>query len=214
MERACIGHATTETIELIPAEVIVREDSREKLACTDCEGELVRAPPGDKVVPGGRLGTTLVAQLVVDKYRDGLPLHRQRQRFSELGLDIAVSTLSDRVTWATDLLRPLWRAAMSEVLGAKVMHLDATSLPVLDRETAKGIKLGVLWGYVGRNETDTALYLYASTAKKHGQRPGELGPAEVLALRRGYTVADAATVFDSSFVREGIIECGCNMHAR
>jgi hypothetical protein len=56
--------------------------------------------------------------------------------------------------------------------------------------------------------------LYASTAKKDGQRPGELGPADVLALRRGYTVADAASIFDSSFEREGITECGCNMHAR
>ena len=213
-ERACIGHDTTETIELIPAEVIVRRDQREKLACEGCEGELVRAPPGDKVVPGGRLGTTLVSQLLVDKYRDGLPLHRQKQRFGELGLDIAVSTLADQVTWATDLLRPLWRAAMAEVLAAPVMHLDATSLPVLDEKAARGIKLGALWGYVGRGEAETALYLYASTGKKDGQRPGELGPADVLALRRGYTVADAAGIFDSSFAREGIVECGCNMHAR
>lgn len=214
LERSCIGHDESETIELIPAQVIVRRDRREKLACKDCEGELVRAPPGDKVVAGGRLGTTLVSQLLVDKYRDGLPLHRQKKRFEELGLELAVSTLADQVTWATDLLRPLWRAAMAEVLSAKVMHLDGTSLPVLDDRTAKGIRLGALWGYVGRGDADTALYLYASTAKKDGQLPGELGPADVLALRKGYTVADAATVFDSSFEREGIMECGCNMHAR
>jgi hypothetical protein len=89
-----------------------------------------------------------------------------------------------------------------------VMHLDATSLPVLDEKAKNGIKLGALWGYVGRGEVETALYLYASTAKKDGQRPGELGPADVLAMRRGYTVADAAGIFDSSFEREGIIECG------
>jgi len=213
-ERACIGHDTSETIELIPAEVIVRRDQREKLACEDCEGQLVRAPTGDKVVAGGRIGPTLVAQVLVDKYRDGLPLHRQKQRYAGLQLDISVSTLADQVMWATDLLRPLWRAAMAEVLSAKVMHLDGTSLPVLDERAAKGIKLGALWGYVGRGEVETALYLYASTGKKDGQRPGELGPADVLALRQGYVVADAATVFDSSFAREGITECGCNMHAR
>ena len=213
-ERSCIGHDTTEVIELVPAEVIVRRDHREKLACNDCEGELVRAPPGDKVVPGGRLGTTLVGQLIVDKYWDGLPLHRQKARFKSLGLEIAVSTLADQVTWATDLLRPLWRAAMAEVLASEVMHLDGTSLPVLDEHTAKGIKLGALWGYVGRGVVDTALYLYNSTGKKLGQREGELGPGEVLALRLGYTVADAATIFDSSFRREDLVECGCNMHAR
>jgi transposase len=151
---------------------------------------------------------------LVDKYRDGLPLHRQKQRFARLSFDISVSTLADQVTWATDLLRPLWRAAMAEVLSAKVMHLDSTGLPVLDDKSAKGIKLGALWGYVGRGEVETALYLYASTGKKDGQRQGELGPADVLAMRQGYVVADAAGIFDSSFEREGIVECGCNMHAR
>jgi hypothetical protein len=46
----------------------------------------VRAPAGDKVVTAGRFGTTLVATLLAEKYRDGLPLNRQRERFERLGL--------------------------------------------------------------------------------------------------------------------------------
>lgn len=210
-ERACIGHDVTEVIDLIPAEVIVRIDQREKLACFACDGELERAPLGDKVVPSGKLGSALVTELLVDKYRDGLPLHRQKQRFERLGLKLPMSTLADQVTWAADLLRPIWRAAMNEVLAAEVMHLDGTSLPVLDRDSANGLRVGTLWGYVGG---DTALYLYASTGKRKGQKPGEIGPEDFLAQRNGYTVADAATLFDTSFDRPGIIECGCNMHAR
>lgn len=211
-ERKCIGHDVTEVIDLIPAQVVVRRDRREKIACEKCEGELARAPQGDKVVTGGRLGSTLVAELLVDNYWDGLPLHRQKHRFERMGLTIPVSTLADQVTWATDLLRPIWRGAIATVLLSAVMHLDGTSLPVLDREAAGGKRLGALWGYVG-DET-TALYLYASTAKKKAQRPGELGPEDVLKLRRGYTVADASNLFDASFRREDLIECGCNMHAR
>jgi transposase len=58
--RECIGHERTEVIDLVPAEVIVRVDEREKLACRACEAEVVRAPTGDKVVAAGRMGTTLV----------------------------------------------------------------------------------------------------------------------------------------------------------
>ena len=213
--RQCIGHDISEVVELIPAEVVVRIDKREKLACKSCEGELVRAPTGEKVVAGGRVGTRLVAQVLVDKYRDGLPLHRQKQRFARMGLDISVSTLADQVMWATDLLRPLWRSAMAAVLGEKVMHLDGTGIPVLDRDAEGGIKLGTFWGYVGgEGDRWTALYLYASTGKKTGQREGELGPEDVLHLRQGYTVADASSLFDKSFKREQLIECGCNMHSR
>ena len=213
--RDCIWHDITEVVELIPAEVVVRLDMREKLACPECESALVRAPVGDKVVAGGKLGTELVAAVVVDKYRDGLPLHRQKERFGRMGFPVAVSTLADQVRWATELLQPLWRAVSSFVLGAKVMHLDGTGLPVLDRDTSKGIKLGSLWGYVGVNsDVRMALYLYASTGKKTGQRPGELGPEDMLSLRHGYTVADASSLFDASFMRPELIECGCNMHAR
>jgi len=211
-ERACIGHDVTEVIELEPARVVVRVDRREKLACGSCEGELARAPVGDKVVSSGRLGSSLVAALVVDKYDDGLPLHRQKRRFERMGVDLAVSTLADQVTWATDLLRPLWRMAIEQVLAAMVMHLDATGLPVLDRDAAGGKRLGALWGYVG--DENVAAYLYASTAKKNAQRPGELGPEEMLARRTGYTVADASNLFNCSFERPDLIECGCNMHGR
>lgn len=209
--RECIGHDVTEVIDLIPAQAIVRVDQREKLACRACEAEVVRAPIGDKVIAGGRLGSALVAELVVDKYHDGLPLHRQKHRFERMGLKLPISTLADQVTWAANLLAPIWHAARDAVLKAPVMHLDATGLAVRDSDSESGIKLGSLWGYVGG---DTALYLYASTGKAKGQRPGELGPEDFLALRSGYTVADAAGLFDASFKRPGIIECGCNMHAR
>ena len=58
-ERECIGHDVTEVIDLIPAQVVVRVDQREKLACRSCEAEVVRAPIGDKVIAGGRLGSAV-----------------------------------------------------------------------------------------------------------------------------------------------------------
>jgi hypothetical protein len=85
-------------------------------------------------------------------------------------------------------------------------------LPVLDSNAPSGKRLGALWGYVG--DRDVAAYLYASTAKKCGQREGELGPEDMLNLRRGLVVADASNLFEKSFKREDLIECGCNMHAR
>lgn len=216
-ERVCIGHDSVEIADLKPAEVFIRVDMREKRQCKPCDGEIVRAPVGDRIVSGGRFGTRLVAQLLVDKYDDGLPLHRQKQRFERMGLPVSVSTLADQVTWATDLLKPLARAARRRVLAAAVMHVDGTGLPVLTRDkkthkrVGKGKKLGTLWGYTG---DETALYLYCSSGHKSGQADGDVGPEDFLAQRTGYTVADAASVFDQSFQRDDLIECACNMHAR
>lgn len=211
-DRECIGHETTEVIDLIPAEVIVRLDIREVLGCKKCDAELIRAPLGDKVVAGGAYGSRLVADLVVGKYWTGLPLNRQGEELLRLGLSMPSSSMADQMTWATDLLRPLWHQLLRQVLSAEVLQVDATSLPVKDRDSAKGIVNGALWGYVG--DTDKAVYLYTSTGKKLGQREGEIGPEQFLSLRKGPIVADGANLFDTLFQSPERIEVGCNMHAR
>lgn len=215
--RQCIGHDVTEVADLEPAKVIVRVEKREKLACLSCEAELVRAPVGDRVVEGGRFGSRLVGQILVDKYDDGLPLHRQKQRLARMGLDVAVSTLADQITWVTELLAALWWAARRRMLVVDVLHVDGTGLPVLHRDPKTHKKLGTgkrngtLWGYVGG---DSALYLYCSTGHKTGQSKDDVGPEDFLKDRKGYTVADASNIFEATFNRADIIECACNMHAR
>ena len=226
-ERRCIGHERTEVIDIEPARVIVRVDEREKLACDVCEAEVVRAPLGDKVVDGGSYGSRLCAELLVGKYDDGLPLHRQKQRIERLGLSIPESSLGDQITWSTDLLRPIWRYLIADVINAEIMHVDGTSLPVLDRDDPRGIKTGVLWGYVGVDppgaESDArayrrAVYLYTGTGHKIARKPLELGPESVLGMRaiagRRFVVADAAGLFDASFADGRLVELGCNMHGR
>jgi transposase len=209
--RVCIGHERSELLELV-LELVVREDLREKLWCSSCEGQWCRAPLGEKVVARGQLGPNLVACVLVEKYRDGLPLHRQAERFERLGCSLGVSTLMKQVKHAAKLLAPLHEAAVRAVLAAKVMQLDGTSLPVQDCAHPKGKRLGSLWCYVG--DARVAVFQYASTGKKLGQKPGERGPEDMLAKRAGLTVADASGLFDASFRRPELVECGCNAHAR
>jgi transposase len=215
-ERDVIGHEVSEVVELEPAKLYVRRDKRVKRACRVCEAYVVCAPRGDKVVAGGQLGCGFVAQMLYDKYAQGLPIHRQRKDFARMGLKLSSSTLCDQVKWAAELLRPLWLEAIDQVLDADVMHIDGTGVPVLDRDHAKGKKLGTLWATVGADAVGpkVAAYQYASSKKAKGQRPGEMGPTDILALRTGITVADADALFVAQMKREDIIDCGCNMHAR
>ncbi|MEO1334844.1 MAG: IS66 family transposase [Myxococcota bacterium] len=215
-ERRCLGHEVSEVLELEPAKVFVRRDRRETLTCDTCETpQITRAPRGDRVVEGGRFGLRIVAQMLVDKFRDGLPLQRQRERYRRLGVDLSVSTLADQIGWGAELLKPLWRALQREALRADILHLDATGLPFFDQVTKGGKKrkkIGALWGYVG--DDATALYLFAPSGHATFEDRNIIGPADFLGLRTGLTVADAASVFDKAFERDDIIECGCNIHAR
>jgi len=214
-ERKCIGHDVTLVIELLPAEVIVREDKREVLACVPAckeESELTRAPLGDKVVSGGIYGSTLVSTMIIRKYDYGMPLHRIREDLLRLGLDMPSASASDQIQWGTDLLRPIWDEIQDGVLRAHIMQLDPTRIPVRDKEHGFGIQAGSLCAYVG--DAELVAYLYSSTGKKNAQRIGEVGPEDFLAMREGLTMADASNAFDKSFARPGLIEINCNTHAR
>jgi hypothetical protein len=105
----------------------------------------------------------------------------QRDRYKRLGFDIPVATLVDQVRWSTDLLRPLWRAAVAECIASKVMHLDATGLPVLDHAASGGKRIGSLWGYVGDG---VCACVYASTGKARAQKTGEMGPEDSFVRER------------------------------
>jgi hypothetical protein len=98
-------------------------------------------------------------------------------------------------------LQPLWRAALTALLGAKVLQLDSTE--------AGGAKCRSLWACVGDGQT--ALYLYRPADPTLG---GGWGPEHVLARRQGYVVADTPRRRDAQLQRQGLVECGCNLRAR
>ena len=204
-----------EVLDYQPGHLFVRRDIREVLACRAQDCAVVRGPPGDKVVAGGVYGSALISEIVVKKYRDGMSLHRIGQWLERMGFSIASSSLADQVQWAADLLAPVWRALLHEVLHSTVMQLDGTGLPVHHKEKGKPqlTRLGSLWGVVGDGET--IAFSYASTAHKNAVRSYDLGPEDLLALRPGgFVVADADSKFDASFQREELIESGCAMHSR
>lgn len=217
-QREVIGHDVSEVVEFVPAKLYVRRDRREKRACRSCEAAMVRAPLGDKIVAGGQLGCSLVAELACNKYDLGLPLHRQRKIFQRMGLTLSSSTLADQIKWAAELLRPLWLEAIDQVLASRVMHIDGSGLVTLDRDDPKGKRTGTLWNIVGADSTKpkVAAYCYASTkqAKSDEDKHDEYGPVDILEQREGIVVSDADTLFTKQRRRKNVIDAGCNMHAR
>ena len=205
----------SEVIDFTPAKVFIRVDLRERAGCQGCKEVVVRAPLGDKVIAGGLFGSAIVAEFVVRKYRDGLSLHRIREQMQRLGIDIPSSTISDQVLWAADLLEPIYRELICDVVRAHLMQLDGTSLSVMheDKEQGRHKFLGSITGAIG--DGVSAVYVYASSGHKTGQRQGDMGPEDLLRQRpKGLVLADASNHYDASFKRHELIEVGCNMHAR
>ena len=128
-----IGEDTSERLDKIPAKLRVLVTRRPKYACRWCRGAGYVAVAGvigtgaARLVEGGIPTEALVADVLVSKYADHLPLYRQARVPSRDSVNIDRSTLCHWVGFAAVELEPL-HARMVELLKSSskyVLRRDA-----------------------------------------------------------------------------------------
>lgn len=169
-----------------------------------------RKPAGP--IARGLPGPGLLAQLIVSKYTDHLPLYRQERIFARQGLLLPRSTTCDWLAACAALLRPLYDDMVSRVLQSLWLHTDDTT--VKNRQPPPGTTATArLWGYLGDTTHPYNVFDFTATRKRDG-------PQLFLAGFHGYLHADAFSGYDALYLpqaRDGqaaIIEVACNAHAR
>lgn len=151
-ERKCVGHRESVRLEYVPGHVEVHVEKREVLACIPCRKDMSAAPreePKRKV----RAAPSLLAEFLILKCDDALPLHRVREQLLRLGIDLPKSTLGRWWDYVTMLLGPLADVIIGRLLADDYLGVDDTGLLYL-KPTDKGKKRpgakGHLWCFVGQ----------------------------------------------------------------
>jgi transposase len=140
-----IGEDVAEKLDYQPGVFTVERHVRGKWVCTCCE-KLVQAPVAPHVIDKGLPTTGLLAQVLVAKYLDHLPLYRQEHIFERAGLAIARSTLAQWVGECGVQLQPLVDALAAEMLHHDVLHADETPVAMLKPGHGKTHR-AYLWSY-------------------------------------------------------------------
>jgi transposase len=200
-----IGEEITEELERIPGKLFVRQYVRPKYAKPQGEGVVIAelpARPIDKGIPG----PGLLAQIVIDKYTDHLPIHRQLQRFEREGIKLSSSTLTDWISGTCALLDPLYEVLKAKVLSVNYLQADETPIKVLDKDKKGTTHRGYYWVYHAPNER-LVLFDY-----REGR--GREGPNEILKDFKGYLQTDGYAVYEDFDKKPGITLVNCMAHAR
>ena len=74
-----IGEDKSERLDMVPAQFRVVVTRRPKYACRACEDGVMQAEASARLIEGGLPTEATVAQVLVSKYADHLPLYRQAQ---------------------------------------------------------------------------------------------------------------------------------------
>jgi transposase len=141
-----IGEASSEQLDIVPAQLRVRVTRRPRYACRACEQAVVVAEAPARPIDGGMPTEALIIHVLISKYCDFLPLYRQSQILARQGMALDRSTLCNWVGTACWWLAPLYDLLVSTVLASPKVFADDTPLPVLDPGRGR-TKTGRLWCY-------------------------------------------------------------------
>jgi len=206
-----LGEDVSEVLEYVPASFRVQRHVRPKFACAKCD-TIVQAHAPSRPIEKGLAGPGLLAHVLISKYADHLPLHRQSVMFARQGVELEPSTLADWVGQCYTLLRPLTEAIRRHVLSAQKVHADDTPVPVLAPGNGQ-TKTARLWVYTrddrpAGDETPPAVW-FAYSPNRKGEHPqGHLKHF------KGTLQADAFAGFAPLYESGAVREAACWAHVR
>jgi transposase len=200
-----IGEEITEELERIPGKLFVRQYVRPKYAKPGGEGVVIGELPA-RPIDKGIAGPGLLAQIIIDKYTDHLPVHRQIQRFEREGIKLPASTLTDWISGTCSLLEPLYEVHRKLVLSCNYLQADETPIKVLDKDKKGTTHRGYHWVYHAPEER---LVLF-----DYRQGRGREGPTECLRDFAGYLQTDGYAVYEDFGKKSEVTLLHCMAHAR
>jgi transposase len=209
-----IGEDVAEKLDYAPGVFTVERHVRGKWVCAKCE-TLVQAPVAPHIIDKGLPTTGLLAQVLVAKFCDHLPLYRQEHIFERAGLAIARSTLAQWVGECGVQLQPLVDALTAELLKHDVLHADETPVAMLKPGHGKTHR-AYLWSYCTTSFSPMKAVVFDFADSRGGQHVRSflgLPGSEHNPGWKGKLVTDDFSGYKACF-ELGVIEVGCMAHAR
>ena len=195
----------TEVLIKEPTKFYVLRTYRHK-AIRKSDHLIVTADCPVKPIAKSYASSSLLADLMVDKYVDHIPFYRQHKQFERLGMKIPEPTILGWFQQVSDLLMPLHFRLWELMKKTNYLQCDETTLPVVRNDKHKTVK-GYIW--LVRDPMSGREYFYWDK----GSRSGEV----VLKLFNGYQGAlqtDGYERYELLDGKKGIILLSCWAHAR
>ena len=158
-DQTLITERTTHQLAQQPASYKIIETVRQVIKRRD-NGEITCPPVPPQVLEKSYADVSLLAGMLVDKFRYHLPLYRQHQRMKAAGIEVSRASLTNWTLRSIALLEPIYFAQQASVLRSDVLAMDET--PIRAGRKAKGkMKTAYFWPMYG--DRDEVVFPYASS---------------------------------------------------
>jgi transposase len=143
-----IGEEITEELDVIPAKYVRRRYIRGKYVDKRDRGRPpITAPLPDRIIEGGYAGPGLLTDIILKKYEDHLPLHRQEQILRRrYGIELSRKTMTDWVRVVADWLKPIYNHIQKGLRKTGYLQVDESPVKYC-RAEGGGSSSGYFWVY-------------------------------------------------------------------
>ena len=196
--------------------------SRAKYAVAEELGSIVTTELPKELVARPLCASSMMAKIIVDKFADGLPFHRQSERFQREGLELDRSLMCRMAEDVGMTLGCIVLAARDHAMQhAFCLSTDATGVAIQPTPIKDGTRQPCRRGHFFVTLAD-ADHVFFSYEPKHTSK----AVCELFAGYTGYIQADASSVYDLLFQTSKLrvddngddivapTEVGCMAHAR
>lgn len=203
-----IGESRTKELDVVPMRFVMRETVRPKFKR---KGELDAAPfqtpLPPRLIPGGIPAAGLVAQIIVWKYADHMPLYRLEKVFRErFGVRIPRQRMCDWIAYAVEnWLSIIYRSIRNGLISGDYLQVDETPIRYLDTDRKGKSRNGYFWVF-GRPEDDVCFDWTLGRGKE--------GAESIVSEFRGLLQSDGYVVYDRACDGLAVTQLGCWAHAR
>jgi transposase len=201
-----IGEDVSEVIERRPASLVVARVVRPKFVAKDrqrdADTEVFVAEPLELPIPRGLAGPGMLADTIVKRWQDHMPLNRLEDMYARDGVDLARSTMCGWHAALAEVAKPLVAAMREDAFKQPYLCTDATGVLVQQKERCR---TGHFWVLVAPGR-----HVLFEFTRNHSSDAVD----DVLSGYQGYLVADAHTVYDHLYRTGDVIEVNCWAHAR
>ena len=209
----CIGKKLLyEELQIIPKQVIHVKYYAYTYACKHCEeqtgfGHLVAVKAPARLLKHSLASPSTVADVMTQKYVNGIPLYRQEQIWKREGVRLPRATLANWVNEAARRwLRPLYRQMRRRLPELDVIHADETVVQVLKEDGKPATSESRMWVYASGRYCAEPIRFFEYQPDRSGKHP-----ATLLKDFSGCLVTDGYAGYAQV---TGATRCGCWAHMR
>jgi transposase len=203
-----IGQDISEQLDIVPMQVRVIRNIRNRYGCPASQHAPVTAPLPAQPLPKSNASADFLAMLYTVKFVDGMPLTRFGRVLERHNAPVPSQTLARWVIGGGKLLQPLHNLMRDILLDCSLIHMDETVVQVLKESAKAPTSNSYMWVQSG-GPPDKPVVLFDYDPSRSARVP-----TRVLEGFKGYLMTDGYAGYGDIGRTVGIERLACWAHVR